>query len=120
MTFDVDLKASVRTIPDYPKAGILVRDITTLLGDARAFRHPLCLAAGELHHMRPDSGRLAAQHRHRAAVDKIVAGGHLGDHETSAEGCGHASKRGIGDTRHRRQNNPVRDLNIADFQRLKL
>src|ERR1700731_1801456 len=38
MTFDHDLKASVRTIPDYPKPGILFRDITTLLGDARAFR----------------------------------------------------------------------------------
>ena len=33
-----DLKRSIRTIPDYPKAGILFRDITTLLGDARAFR----------------------------------------------------------------------------------
>ena len=38
MTFDLDLKASVRSIPDYPKPGILFRDITTLLGDARAFR----------------------------------------------------------------------------------
>jgi len=35
MTFDVDLKASVRTISDYPKPGILFRDITTLLADAR-------------------------------------------------------------------------------------
>ena len=33
-----DLKAAVRTIPDYPKPGIMFRDITTLLGDARAFR----------------------------------------------------------------------------------
>jgi adenine phosphoribosyltransferase len=33
-----DLKASIRTIPDYPKPGIQFRDITTLLGDARAFR----------------------------------------------------------------------------------
>ena len=33
-----DLVASIRTIPDYPKPGILFRDITTLLGDARAFR----------------------------------------------------------------------------------
>jgi adenine phosphoribosyltransferase len=32
------LLASIRTIPDYPKPGILFRDITTLLGDARAFR----------------------------------------------------------------------------------
>src|ERR671927_528118 len=33
-----DLKSTVRTIPDYPKPGILFRDITTLLGDARSFR----------------------------------------------------------------------------------
>ncbi len=33
-----DLANSIRTIPDYPKPGILFRDITTLLGDARAFR----------------------------------------------------------------------------------
>ncbi len=33
-----DLKAAIRSIPDYPKAGIIFRDITTLLGDARAFR----------------------------------------------------------------------------------
>ena len=38
MRFEHDLKATVRTIPDYPKPGILFRDITTLLGDARAFR----------------------------------------------------------------------------------
>ena len=34
----MNLKDAVRTIPDYPKAGIMFRDITTLLGDARAFR----------------------------------------------------------------------------------
>lgn len=28
----------IRTIPDYPKPGILFRDITTLLGDAGGFR----------------------------------------------------------------------------------
>ncbi|WP_020174010.1 adenine phosphoribosyltransferase [Methyloferula stellata] len=36
-----DLKASIRTIPDYPKPGIMFRDITTLLGDARAFRRAI-------------------------------------------------------------------------------
>ena len=35
---EYDLKATVRCIPDYPKPGIMFRDITTLLGDARAFR----------------------------------------------------------------------------------
>jgi adenine phosphoribosyltransferase len=34
----MDLKTAIRTIPDYPKAGIMFRDITTLLGNARAFR----------------------------------------------------------------------------------
>jgi adenine phosphoribosyltransferase len=33
-----DLRAAIRTIPDYPKPGIQFRDITTLLGNARAFR----------------------------------------------------------------------------------
>lgn len=42
------LTASIRTIPDYPKKGIQFRDITTLLGDAEAFRH--CIAAMTQHH----------------------------------------------------------------------
>jgi adenine phosphoribosyltransferase len=33
-----DLRAAIRTIPDYPRPGIMFRDITTLLGNARAFR----------------------------------------------------------------------------------
>lgn len=34
----MDLKSAIRTIPDYPKPGIMFRDVTTLIGDARAFR----------------------------------------------------------------------------------
>ena len=34
----MDLKSVIRTIPDYPKPGIMFRDVTTLIGDARAFR----------------------------------------------------------------------------------
>lgn len=34
----MNLADSIRAIPDYPKPGIVFRDITTLLGDARAFR----------------------------------------------------------------------------------
>jgi adenine phosphoribosyltransferase len=34
----MDLAQIIRTIPDYPKPGVMFRDITTLLGDARAFR----------------------------------------------------------------------------------
>ena len=32
-----DLRDAIRSIPDYPKPGIIFRDITTLLGNARAF-----------------------------------------------------------------------------------
>jgi adenine phosphoribosyltransferase len=35
----MDLKAAIRTIPDYPRPGIQFRDITTLLGDAHAFAY---------------------------------------------------------------------------------
>lgn len=35
------LENSIRTIPDYPKEDILFRDITTLLGNARAFRRAI-------------------------------------------------------------------------------
>ena len=37
-TLAQDLRDAIRSIPDYPKPGIMFRDITTLLGDARAFR----------------------------------------------------------------------------------
>ncbi|MHA7871366.1 MAG: adenine phosphoribosyltransferase [Hyphococcus sp.] len=37
----MDLKSVIRTIPDYPKQGILFRDVTTLLADARGFRRAI-------------------------------------------------------------------------------
>ncbi|KAA2236653.1 adenine phosphoribosyltransferase [Salinarimonas soli] len=52
-----DLRSAIRTIPDYPKPGIMFRDITTLLGDARAFRR----AVDELVH--PYAG---------AKIDKVA------------------------------------------------
>ena len=33
-----DLKSIIRNIPDFPKKGILFKDITTLLGDAKSFQ----------------------------------------------------------------------------------
>lgn len=33
-----DLKSLIRAIPDYPKPGIMFRDITTLLADAQGFK----------------------------------------------------------------------------------
>jgi adenine phosphoribosyltransferase len=35
----MDLKTAIRTIPDYPRPGVMFRDITTLLGDAGAFAY---------------------------------------------------------------------------------
>ena len=35
----MDLKEYIRSIPDYPKKGILFRDITTLIKDEKAFSH---------------------------------------------------------------------------------
>ena len=34
----MDLKSIIRTIPDYPKPGIMFRDVTTLIEDAAALR----------------------------------------------------------------------------------
>ena len=35
---DMDYQDAIRSIPDYPKPGIVFRDITTLLGNPKAFR----------------------------------------------------------------------------------
>ncbi len=37
----MDLKKHIRSIPDYPKKGILFRDITTLIKDAKAFSYTI-------------------------------------------------------------------------------
>jgi adenine phosphoribosyltransferase len=35
----IDLKAKIRTVPDFPKKGVMFKDITTLLKDSDAFRY---------------------------------------------------------------------------------
>lgn len=37
----MDLKSKIRNIPDFPKKGILFRDITTLLKDKKAFSYAI-------------------------------------------------------------------------------
>lgn len=37
----MDLKSKIRSIPDFPKQGIVFRDITTLLADHEAFKHSI-------------------------------------------------------------------------------
>jgi adenine phosphoribosyltransferase len=41
MTKNADLAALIRTIPDYPKPGILFRDVSTLLLDGQGFRQTI-------------------------------------------------------------------------------
>jgi adenine phosphoribosyltransferase len=38
MTKDIDIRKLIRTVPDFPKPGVLFRDITTLLKEAEGFR----------------------------------------------------------------------------------
>jgi len=54
----MDIKDSIRTIPDFPKPGIQFRDVTTLFSDAQAFRMAIDLL------LHPYAG---------TAIDKVVA-----------------------------------------------
>ena len=45
---DLDLKTVIRAVPDFPKPGILFRDVTTVLHDPPAFRAALDGLAGLL------------------------------------------------------------------------
>jgi len=37
----MDLKSKIRDVPNFPKEGIIFKDITTLLQDPKAFRHSI-------------------------------------------------------------------------------
>lgn len=50
----MDLKAHIRTIPDFPKPGILFYDISTLLGHAGAWRETVDRLADAVSAYRPD------------------------------------------------------------------
>src|ERR1700686_5187887 len=89
------------------------------LGDPSALRHPFDLAARELDHVRAYAGRFASQPRHWAAIDEVIARSHLGNDQSGAEGCGQTSKGCVSDAGHRREKDPIGDLNVAYFQWLK-
>ena len=73
------------------------------LGDARALGHPARLAAGKLY----DEGLAVAAPclapRLVALGDQMLAGDHLGDHETGPQSVRQTAKREVGDARHGRQ-----------------
>jgi adenine phosphoribosyltransferase len=50
----MDLKALIRDIPDFPKPGIMFRDITTLLSDAAGLRYTVDLMAEKCASFQPD------------------------------------------------------------------
>ena len=50
----MDLKALIRTVPDYPKPGVLFRDITTLLKDPAGFGLTIGALAGRYRGRRVD------------------------------------------------------------------
>ena len=41
MKTEIDLKTAIRDIPDFPRKGIIFKDITTLLGQGELFRHAI-------------------------------------------------------------------------------
>jgi adenine phosphoribosyltransferase len=51
----LDLKAHIRSIPDYPKPGILFYDIGTLLANGPAWREAIVLLASIIQPLKPDS-----------------------------------------------------------------
>ena len=67
----MDLKSVIRTIPDYPKPGIMFRDITTLLTDARGFRRAVDELVQPLAGQKIDRGRAVPA---QAAHDGVMSG----------------------------------------------
>ncbi|PKR48977.1 adenine phosphoribosyltransferase [Thalassospira marina] len=50
----MSIKSLIRNIPDYPKKGIMFRDITTLFGDAEGLREVIDTLAGEFQDQKID------------------------------------------------------------------
>src|SRR3974377_704974 len=58
----MDLAPYIRDIPDFPKPGILFKDITPLLAEPKAFQHAIDLL-GEKYHKKPIAAAAAAEAR---------------------------------------------------------
>jgi hypothetical protein len=72
------------------------------------------LASGELHNVRTEASRLAAENRHWPSPRKIVAGRHFGDDKPGAEALGDPPEWGIRDPGHWGEEHPVGDLDVAN------
>ena len=58
MTAD-ELKALIRSVPDFPKPGILFRDVTTLIGHGRGFAAAVTLLAEQALKLRAELAVIA-------------------------------------------------------------
>ena len=82
--------------------------------DPRAFRHPLRLAAGELHHERPEAfADCLAQHV-SPRPDQLGARHHLRNDQPGAQILRQPAERQVRHARHRRQQHRVRRLQIPN------
>ena len=93
------LKDLVRTIPDYPKPGIMFRDVTTLLGDARGLKSAVAEMSGPFENERVDAvagieargfilgGAIADRRAHgaRQRIAHEAVGQHLLDRHVESE-----------------------------------
>src|ERR1700716_2790590 len=55
MSADIDLKKHIRSIPDFPKPGILFYDISTLLAHAKAWHETIERLADAIRPYKPDT-----------------------------------------------------------------
>jgi adenine phosphoribosyltransferase len=55
MSKDIDLKKHIRSIPDFPKPGILFYDISTLLAHAKAWHITIERLADAIRPYKPDT-----------------------------------------------------------------
>lgn len=51
----MDLKSKIRSIPDFPKKGIVFRDITPVIGDGQAFKQAIDMMAKQYEGAKIDS-----------------------------------------------------------------
>ena len=87
-------------------------------GDARALRHPVRLAAGELHDIEAEPLAVEPALRVALAFGERRAGDHFGDHDAGAQTRGKAAEGRVGDAGHRREEDAVRQHGRPDGQRL--